>query len=435
MKEVLKLVIKLFKRTMLVLATTFLFSGFATPGLTSASTTTAPNLRSVSTFGLLGATTTVTVQTAVYGNLGSGGQTGSATVTGSTYIAPDPAYTTAFIDLGTAINEADAQTTTSTVITDIGGLTLTPGVYTSTGAVNIGSNMTLSGNGVYIFQINGAFTTAAGTRVTLTNGADECSIFWVANVATIGANSTLEGTLMSKSAITLGDTSVTDGRILAQTAVTANAANTVITVPSCATPPTVTPPTVTPPTVTPPTVTPPTVTPPTVTPPTVTPPTVTPPTVTPPTVTPPTVTPPTVTPVVAVPVLSSGKSMCNYLLSVKLVPNSGLIIHAKLLNGKNETGTWDFNVGGKTYQIGGNEDITYAVSTAPVGTYKVSAQFVPNGETPLCIKSIIVTVPTITGGQLPDTATPWYNILLMGGALTLIGAAGVSLGQGRRRHH
>lgn len=114
--------VALFKRTLLVLATTFLFSGFAVPGLAFASTTIAPNLESAATFGLLGATTTVTTQTRINGNLGSGGQTGSATVTGKTDIA-DSAYTTAYTDFGNAITEADKQPTTKFLAagTDIGG--------------------------------------------------------------------------------------------------------------------------------------------------------------------------------------------------------------------------------------------------------------------------------------------------------------------------
>jgi len=36
----------------------------------------------------------------------------------------------------------------------------------------------------------------------------------------------------------------------------------------------------------------------------------------------------------------------------------------------------------------------------------------------------VVVTPTVTGGQLPDTSTPWYNVLLAGAALTLIGVVG-----------
>jgi hypothetical protein len=39
--------------------------------------------------------------------------------------------------------------------------------------------------------------------------------------------------------------------------------------------------------------------------------------------------------------------------------------------------------------------------------------------------TVVVTQRTITGGQIPRTATPWYNVLLAGVALTLLGAAGL----------
>lgn len=210
----------------------------------------APSLGSAIDYGILGATTTVTGETYISGgSLGSGGATGTAVVSGSTDIA-NIAYATAFTDLGVAIIEAESQPADSTgPASDLGGLTLTPGVYKFTGAVNIGSNMTLNGNGVYIFQIDGALTTEANTIIQLTGGAQACNIFFVANVSTIGANSTFEGTIMSKSAITLGADSVVNGRVLAQSEVTANAANTTINVPAACgevvTPPEVTEPEVT----------------------------------------------------------------------------------------------------------------------------------------------------------------------------------------------
>ena len=34
------------------------------------------------------------------------------------------------------------------------------------------------------------------------------------------------------------------------------------------------------------------------------------------------------------------------------------------------------------------------------------------------------TTTTVTGGQIPTTATPWYNVLVVGVALMLIGALG-----------
>jgi LPXTG-motif cell wall-anchored protein len=101
-----------------------------------------------------------------------------------------------------------------------------------------------------------------------------------------------------------------------------------------------------------------------------------------------------------------------------------MIIHAMLPNGAKGTGTWIFNLGGKTYKVNGSEDITYTAENVPVGTYKVGAQFIPddNGKT-VDLALCTVSVPTVTGGQLPNTATPWYNLLLVGTVLSLIGTA------------
>ncbi|MGB4593976.1 MAG: ice-binding family protein [Coriobacteriia bacterium] len=38
--------------------------------------------------------------------------------------------------------------------------------------------------------------------------------------------------------------------------------------------------------------------------------------------------------------------------------------------------------------------------------------------------SVVVPVSTVSGGQIPKTATPWYNILFAGAVLMLLGAVG-----------
>lgn len=384
-----------------------LFLSFILFTLPASAVAVAPDLGSASPYGILGATTTVTGATHVSGSLGSGGATGTAVVTGSTDVA-NAAYSSAFTDLGASITDADSQLAEYTPTTsDLGGQTLTPGVYKFTSAVTIGSSMTLNGNGVYIFQIGGALTTAANTQIQLSGGAQSCNIFWVTDVATIGANSTFEGTLMSKSAITVGANSVTNGRILAQTAVTADAANTKINVPqACDDLPTPEPEPEPEPIPEPTPVPTPEPTPEPVPVPT--------PEPTPePTPTPtPVITP---TPVDACPSPS---------VSVLLNSNNDMIIHATLPNDAKGTGTWVFNLGGKTYKVKGNEDITYTAVDVPVGTYTLAVSFIfdNNGEI-VDLTSCTVIVPTVTGGELPETSTPWYNLFLVGAVLTIIGIA------------
>lgn len=418
-----------------------------------------PGLGSARPYGIVGATTTVTESTQIVGSLASGGATGTAIVTGSTDVAND-AYTSAYTSFQNAMTNADSQLAEYTLST-LGGDTLTPGVYNFNNAVTIGSSITLDGNGIYIFQVGGALTTAASTQIRLQGGAQACNVYWVADAATIGASSTFAGTMMSKSAITVGADTIINGRMLAQTAVTADAANTRIVVPpACTTPepepepdpePTPTPEPEPEPDPTPepepepdPDPTPdPTPTPdpgetPTPEPgetPTPEPgetptpnPGETPPPAsgeTPiPTPTPgETPAPSTPSPTADQPAESVKDENASWVKG-ELNPNGSMTIRAALPEGTPVPGTWMFNIGGKKYEARGSEEIAYTAENVPVGTYRVNVQFTSddNGET-VDVGSFSVSVPTVTGGQLPKTSTPWYNVLLGGTFLSLIGAA------------
>jgi hypothetical protein len=109
---------------------------------------------------------------------------------------------------------------------NIGGLTLTPGVYKWGTGVSIPTNVTLAGSAadVWIFQIAGGLTQAAATTVVLGGAAQAKNIFWqVAGGVTLGATAHLEGNVLSQTAITLGNKASVNGRLLAQTAVTLDA--------------------------------------------------------------------------------------------------------------------------------------------------------------------------------------------------------------------
>jgi hypothetical protein len=106
----------------------------------------------------------------------------------------------------------------------IGGQTLTPGVYNFDRSVLItGADLTLHGssNDVFIIRTSGSVIQAANTRVVLTGGALAENIFWqVAGEVVVGAGSHLEGILLVKTAVTFFTGSSLNGRILSQTAVT-----------------------------------------------------------------------------------------------------------------------------------------------------------------------------------------------------------------------
>lgn len=103
------------------------------------------------------------------------------------------------------------------------GEVLSAGVYAIAGAGSIAGTLTLNGTAddLFIFKINGALTTAAGTNVTLTGGAQASNVFWIATSAgamTIAATSKMVGTLFAKdAAASVGSGSTLEGRLFSNT--------------------------------------------------------------------------------------------------------------------------------------------------------------------------------------------------------------------------
>lgn len=167
-------------------------------------------------------------------NLPVGGAfSSSSQVTGNVYAfdyaSPTPAnVTTASANMTTAYNDAAGRLLPDFLNVnagDLGGQTLVPGLYRWGTAVILpfGTNVTLAGSSkdVWIFQITGNLTTAAGTSVFLTGGAQAKNVYWqVAGASvTLGATSSFAGIVLAQNAINIGNQTVVDGRLLAQTAV------------------------------------------------------------------------------------------------------------------------------------------------------------------------------------------------------------------------
>ena len=194
-------------------------------------------------FGILAATPAVANSgpTAVTGDIGiypSASITGfpPGTLTGTEY-AGDPVAQTAQGDLTTAYNFAAAAAGGAILPADIGGETLAPGVYKTTSAqpsLGITGNLTLAGNGVYIFQIMSTLTTAANNSdVILSGGATVGDVFWqVGSSATLGTTTTFAGTIMAQASVSLDTGATLNGRALARTGAVTLLSNPV-NVPSC----------------------------------------------------------------------------------------------------------------------------------------------------------------------------------------------------------
>jgi hypothetical protein len=106
---------------------------------------------------------------------------------------------------------------------DIGGKTLTPGLYKWSSALLIPTDITISGgpNDLWIFQVDGTLAVSSSVRITLAGGAQAKNIYWqVADAVTLGTTSHFEGIILGQTGINLQTGATINGRLLAQTAVT-----------------------------------------------------------------------------------------------------------------------------------------------------------------------------------------------------------------------
>jgi hypothetical protein len=154
----------------------------------------------------------------------------SAQVTGKIYAADMASptstnLTTAVNDMTTAYNNAAGRPSpdfSELGTGNIGGRTLTEGLYKWSNTVTAPTNLTISGSStdVWIFQIAGNLTVSSGVKITLGGGAQAKNIFWqVAGTVSIGTTAQFKGVILSMTGISLATGAKLSGRALAQTAV------------------------------------------------------------------------------------------------------------------------------------------------------------------------------------------------------------------------
>ena len=127
-------------------------------------------------------------------------------------------------DLTDAYLFAEGATTPAPVIVsgDIGGTTLTPGIYKTNSTLLIQSgDLTLDAQGnvnaVWIFQIASGFTTigGAGGNVILSGGAQAKNVFWqVGSSATVGDFTSFKGNILALTSVTMNSGATATGRML-----------------------------------------------------------------------------------------------------------------------------------------------------------------------------------------------------------------------------
>jgi hypothetical protein len=218
----------------MILAGIFLLPGAA--GLTPAGAAVgrpaagpAPvSLGNAGSFAVLaGSTVTNTGASVITGDLGVSPGTAvtgfpPGTVTGGAIHAGDAVAAAAQTGLATAYNNAAGQAPDQNLTgQDLGGQTLTAGVYNFDSSAGLTGTLTLNGQGnpgaEFIFQIGSTLTTASASNVVFANGARACNVFWqVGSSATLGTATSFAGNILALTSITATTGVQVNGRLLAQ---------------------------------------------------------------------------------------------------------------------------------------------------------------------------------------------------------------------------
>jgi hypothetical protein len=219
--------------------------GFAALLCGASPTLAQTSLGTAGSYGVLaGSTVTNTGATTITGNLGL--YPGSAVtgfppgiVNGTIHIG-DAAAIQAKSDLTTAyLAIASMPTVFDLTGVDLGGQTLTPGVYGFDTSAQLTGVLTLNAlgdpNAVFIFKIGSTLTTASGSSVVFINTGGNaylsCNVFWVVgSSATLGTTTAFAGNILALESITLNTGATVDGRILARNGAVTLEGNTIVSI-------------------------------------------------------------------------------------------------------------------------------------------------------------------------------------------------------------
>jgi hypothetical protein len=103
---------------------------------------------------------------------------------------------------------------------DLGGMTLTPGVYCFNTSAQLTGILVLddlgNSNAVWVFQVGSTLTTAPGSSVILLDSGKAVNVFWqVGSAATIDTTTRFSGNIIADASVSLNDGASLIGRALA----------------------------------------------------------------------------------------------------------------------------------------------------------------------------------------------------------------------------
>lgn len=140
-----------------------------------------------------------------------------STVSGTQHVA-DAAAAAAQVAALAAYNDMSSRSITGTIVGDISTASpISAGVYATTGGLTGAVTLTGSATDVWIFKCASTLITAASSSIILTGGALAKNVFWrVASSATLGASSSILGTIIAQASISVGS-GATSGDLFALT--------------------------------------------------------------------------------------------------------------------------------------------------------------------------------------------------------------------------
>ena len=145
-------------------------------------------------------------------------------VTGGLVYAGGPIPMAAQGDATTAYNTLAGEISTDNLTgMDLGGMILTPGVYTFSSTAQLTGALTLNFEGLsnqnIVFQIGSSLTTASASSVLIEGANSTDNVFWqVGSSATLGSTTSFAGNIIALTSVTL-DMGATDlcGSVIART--------------------------------------------------------------------------------------------------------------------------------------------------------------------------------------------------------------------------